>query len=109
MTAVSIQQMRMELDANERAREIDRLHQLQVRELNQKLAAANKRADARGLHDNNASKTGRAIYYSDGTTGWRLSSEAAGFLRAEAKRADELSQWAQSCWAWVQAQQRQGQ
>lgn len=96
----SLQQtLEAERIGRERASQIDRKYQAELRRLR---ADASKRTG--GLYDRNASGTGHAVSAPGGAAGWRLSDEAGVFLRGEADRADELKAWADACWAYVQSQ-----
>ena len=96
----SLQQtLEAERIGRERASQIDRKYQAELRRL---------RADAGrhtgGLYDRNASGTGHAVSAPGAPSQWRLSDEAGVFLREEADRADSLRAWADACWAYVQSQ-----
>ena len=98
----SLQQtLEAEKAGRERASQIDRKYQAELRRL---------RADAGrhtgGLYDRNASGTGRAVSTPGGPSQWRLSDEAGVFLREEADRADSLRAWADACWQYVQETQK---
>ena len=98
----ALEQIRLAEQAGlKRAQAIDRKYQAELRRLR---AAAGKHTG--GLHDRNASGTGRTVSAPGGATGWRLSDEAGAFLRSEADRADELKAWADACWRYVQGQQK---
>lgn len=93
------QTLEAERSGRERASQIDRRYQAELRRLR---ADAGKHTGS--LHDRNASGTGHTVSAPGGATGWRLSDEAGVFLREEADRADELKVWADACWAYVQSQ-----
>lgn len=96
----SLQQtLEAERAGRERASQIDRRYQVELRRLR---VDAGKHTG--GLHDRNASGTGHTVSTPGGAAQWRLSDEAGVFLRGEADRADELKAWADACWAYVQSQ-----
>ena len=93
----SLQQtLEAERIGRERASQIDRKYQTELRRLR---ADAGKHTG--GLYDRNTSGTGHAVSAPGEATQWRLSDEAGRFLREEADRADELKAWADACWAYV--------
>ena len=98
----ALEQIRLAEQAGlKRAQAVDRKYQAELRRLR---AAAGKHTGS--LRDRNASGTGHTVSAPGGPTGWRLSDEAAAFLRSEADRADELKAWADACWAYVQQTQK---
>ena len=98
----ALEQIRLAEQAGlKRAQSIDRRYQAELRRLR---AAADKHTGS--LRDRNASGTGHTVSAPGGPTQWRLSDEAGEFLQREADRADELKAWADSCWAYVQGQQK---
>lgn len=98
----SLQQtLEAERRGRERASQVDRKYQAELRRLR---AAAGKHTG--GLYDRNASGTGHADGAPGGAAQWRLSDEAGIFLREEADRADTLKAWADACWQYVQETQK---
>lgn len=93
------------------AQEADREHKEKADEID-RLEADNRRLarELGGLRDPGWRPTahcpasgegGGAGDAADAASAGRLSDEASEFLLAEARRADEVSNWANTCWGWL--------
>ena len=88
---------------HQKARKTDEYYRKRIKSL--EATVRNHPSASGGLYDHNTDGSGKASSTSGiaGTaTEWRLSDTSSRFLREEARRADELKVWADTCYKWVQ-------
>lgn len=96
--------IKVERQANERARAADRRHRERMDIVGRDNRRLRERIASSGLHDPGTVCTGRGgatIDPAGCAAGRRLSDEVARFLESEARRADELRAYAATCHEFV--------